>query len=370
MGRTAIWWAFGLVAAGAVYAGCTQNFDAFNTSEGTGAAGPGSGSGGSGQSTTTTHSGTMSTTTNSGTMSTSTMSTSTSTASNTGGSSSTTMAGTGGQGGGGCTDNTQCPGAQNDPCNVPTCDIPSGTCSVQTPLDAVCAAGVCDGSGNCVACTSTTNACPPTGNPCTTNQCMNNTCMPTNNGDGTDCGGGHTCVGSMCNGCTVDMDCGTTTFCDTFTCGAGHCSEVKTADDTVLPGGDQTTGDCHTMKCEGGVATNVENDGDVPVDNEDCTQDLCTNGTPSNPPTGIDTGCNEGGNHHCDGAGHCVACAQIGTSECNGGRECNLATFSCCSPSGDPCAAQNPKQCSGTATDSCNNPAAEVRRMHGRHRMR
>ena len=54
--------------------------------------------------------------------------------------------------------------------------------------------------------------------------------------------------------------------------------------------------------------TNAVNDTDLPVDGNDCTSDVCTNGTPTNPPTASGTSCNVNGKTLCDGAGVCVQC--------------------------------------------------------------
>jgi hypothetical protein len=62
------------------------------------------------------------------------------------------------------------------------------------------------------------------------------------------------------------------------------------------------------LKCDGeGGIKSVVDDADKPVDGNACTDDVCTNGAPSNPPVAADTSCG-GNNQICDGAGHCVGC--------------------------------------------------------------
>ena len=58
----------------------------------------------------------------------------------------------------------------------------------------------------------------------------------------------------------------------------------------------QTTGDCKQNQCDGAGTTVVVNlDTDVPVDGNQCTNDVCASGTPSNPPSAILTSCNQSG---------------------------------------------------------------------------
>ena len=54
----------------------------------------------------------------------------------------------------------------------------------------------------------------------------------------------------------------------------------------------------------------------VPVnDNNPCTDDVCLNGAPANPPTALGTACTSGGTK-CDGNGACIAC--LAASDCPG----------------------------------------------------
>ena len=55
----------------------------------------------------------------------------------------------------------------------------------------------------------------------------------------------------------------------------------------------QTAGDCKKNVCNGsGSVITAIDDTDIPVDGNACTQDVCTNGTPSNPPQPANTACN------------------------------------------------------------------------------
>jgi hypothetical protein len=69
----------------------------------------------------------------------------------------------------------------------------------------------------------------------------------------------------------------------------------------------QVAGDCKVLECNGnGTPVAVEDDTDIPVDGNACTDDVCTAGSPSNPPLAMDDSC--GGTNKCDGQGHCVGC--------------------------------------------------------------
>jgi hypothetical protein len=69
-------------------------------------------------------------------------------------------------------------------------------------------------------------------------------------------------------------------------------------------------------------------DADVPVDGTTCTDDVCTNGTPSNPPVALGTVCTDpaNGGQVCDAAGKCVQCND--PVDCGGG----MCTMNVCVP--------------------------------------
>jgi hypothetical protein len=147
----------------------------------------------------------------------------------------------------------------------------------------------CDGTGSCVACNSA-NQCPPPGPACKVAACTSHTCGSTNVAAG-----------------------------------------------TPLPAGQQVTGDCQLLVCDGsGGTTSQDQNSDVPVDGNQCTDDVCTSGTPSNPPSPPFSVCSQGGTA-CDGAGNCVpACglrpASPGVScpaACTGGCASGVCTIAC-----------------------------------------
>ncbi len=214
-----------------------------------------------------------------------------------------------------CLTAATCPQATNEcsaaACNAGTCGFdfaPSGTpTAAQTPGD--CQQNVCNGSGNIVSQSSNTDV-PVDGNQCTSDVCtagvpsnppapMGNACSQ---GGGSVCNGTGTCV--QCLGAT---DCpGQDNDCQTRTCMTGTCGFNFTAAGT--PTSTQTTGDCQQNQCNGlGGSVSVASNGDVPVDNNQCTNDVCTVGVPSNPPVAAGTACTQNGGTTCNATGTCVA---------------------------------------------------------------
>jgi len=133
------------------------------------------------------------------------------------------------------------------------------------------------------------------------------------------------CPQGVCVECVEPTTCpGTDTECQKRTCDAGRCGVGNVAANTRLAA--QTPGDCKANVCDGNGATTTANDDtDVPVDNRECTDDVCSNGAPSNPPKSADTSCTQGGGKVCDGAGACVACNAA--AQCGQDTECK--TFTC-----------------------------------------
>lgn len=160
---------------------------------------------------------------------------------------------------------------------------------------ATCAEGartICDGLGACVECVSATT-CPGTDGLCSVRACIDGACGFTPTGACVACVSATTCPGT-------DGPCGVRTCTD------GTCGFSATTSGTALPGEYQAAGDCHILRCNGfGTAVSSLFDIDVPVDGNACTLDVCTGGTPTNPPAPAGTPCGPGGGV-CDGAGACV----------------------------------------------------------------
>ncbi len=99
---------------------------------------------------------------------------------------------------------------------------------------------------------------------------------------------------------------------------------------SFAPAGKQTTaqtpGDCHQNQCDGaGHVVNAVDNTDIPVDTNQCTTAICTNGTPSTPPVAAGATCTQSGGVECNGAGACVQC--LVETECPGtDTECQQRT--------------------------------------------
>jgi hypothetical protein len=245
-------------------------------------------------------------------------------------------------------------------CLTHTCT--GGTCGVNVtaagtvvgnPTPGDCHTDQCDGAGGVTANVIDDNDVPADDS----NQCTNEVCVAgvpghPNAPQGTTCNqtGGTKCDGSGdCVQCFAPSDCGADTACKTHTCTGGACGENDVALGTVV--GNPTPGDCHTNQCDGtgGIVSAVD-DTDVPVDNNQCTADVCTAGVPSHPALPAGTSCGQNGGTECDGAGDCVQCVSDG--ECPPtGNECTVPACNAglCGASdvaaGTPTATQTPGDC-------------------------
>jgi stigma-specific protein Stig1 len=190
----------------------------------------------------------------------------------------------------------------------------------------------CDGL-SCQAGVCAAPSCDPPDQLCD-GSCTNVSSDPDNCGAcGSQCGGQESCCAGACfdeqtdlehcGGCGVVCAAPDHAECAAAVCSTGACGFTFQAAGTPVAG--QTAGDCQVRQCDGGdsIASNPDN-GDLPVDGNPCTEDLCVAGTPSNPPTAAGTSCGTG--LVCDGAGTCVQC--VSPSECPapGNAECAAAT--------------------------------------------
>ena len=217
----------------------------------------------------------------------------------------------------GCLAAGDCPG-KDDECRKRTCA--AGACGLSftskgTPIAAQsggdCKAVVCDGAGN-QATQAEDGDVPVDGKQCTTDQC--NAGVPSNppTAQGAACSqnGGKVCDGKgVCAQCLTAADCpGQDGECQARACNAGTCGVTNQPKSTPLKA--QLAGDCKAVVCDGaGASTTVNDDKDVPVDGNDCTQDACAAGAPSNPPAAAQAACKQNGGKVCDGKGACVDCA-------------------------------------------------------------
>ncbi|MBW2454941.1 MAG: hypothetical protein JRI68_10535 [Deltaproteobacteria bacterium] len=157
---------------------------------------------------------------------------------------------------------------------------------------------------------------PDDDNECTDDQCnqgvvtnepipLGTACTDPNEPNAAFCDDQGACV--ECNGPSDCSDLPADDECQTRTCTAGACGQDFTSASTPVTA--QQLGDCQEVVCDGSGGTQSNDDnGDVPVDNNDCTQDLCSSGTPSNPNEAANTACGSQGTLYCDGQGTCAGC--------------------------------------------------------------
>lgn len=212
----------------------------------------------------------------------------------------------------GCNVAADCSGT-DDECSQRTCtggvcgraNVKSGTAITnQTAGD--CKKVICDGAGNQQTVNDDTDTATDN-NSCTNDVCKNGTLSHPSVSDGTTCDGGKICKTGVCTGCTAAADCpSNNTECQTPTCTDGVCGVSNAAQGKLLT--TQTPGDCKTAICDGNGNVFSQNDNaDLPLDNNTCTNDVCTNGVPSNPAVGFGAVCSQNGGEFCDGNGACVA---------------------------------------------------------------
>lgn len=226
-----------------------------------------------------------------------------------------------------CSDASQCPGVDSD-CETRTCA--AGTCGLSyaqagtptnTQVAGDCRASQCDGLGNIVSVVDDSDL-PNDGNQCTDDLCVSGTPSiqarpvnsPCSQNGGSYCDGSGSCV--QCNSATQCP--GSDTECQQRTCSNFVCGVFFIPSGT--PTSSQVPGDCHINRCDGagGIASFI-NLADVPVDGNQCTNDICAAGVPENPPSSVGTACNQNGGTVCDGAGACVVAPQVvGTAPPNG----------------------------------------------------
>jgi hypothetical protein len=265
----------------------------------------------------------------------------------TGGQGGTGAGGTGaggtGAGGGGTGGEGGCHGVGDCPPPASSCELPfclAGQCGTtavqagtlvpaneQVPGD--CQVLVCNGVGGIVTQNDDADV-PDDGHQCTNDFCVSG--LPqylplalgthcTDN-DRSLCDGAGTCIDCLlpsdCAGLPPDDE------CQARTCDAGACGQDFAPNGTPILA--QQPGDCQLAVCDGnGGPATIPDDGDTPVDGNDCTNDLCTNGTPSHSNVPVGTAC--GPNHalQCNAAGQCAGC----TSAAQCGADTSCMTWSC-----------------------------------------
>ncbi|MDC3956593.1 hypothetical protein [Polyangium jinanense] len=223
-------------------------------------------------------------------------------------------------------------GAQNpcddgNPCTEDACNAGAGICMF-TDLDGLPTPGYVPVPGDCLQhiCVAgeDTAVTDDTDVPVDMNTCTFDVCTmgaPTNPpviaGEPCEPGKPEVCDGtSNCVACNEPADCvllPPDDVCQQRTCENHVCVQSFAPDGTTIDG--QTAGDCMRVVCDGAGATKeIVDDTDLPNDNNACTKNVCTNGTPTFPNEAINTACGAG--LYCDGGGKCVGCNEA--AQCEG----------------------------------------------------
>jgi hypothetical protein len=161
---------------------------------------------------------------------------------------------------------------------------------------------------------STTDATTTTGTSTTDASATTTDTTGATTTDATTTGGPTTTdVGTSTGGpeCFDDLGCDDALPCTLDQCSSGSCENTP-LDGVVAPSELQTSGDCQIVNCTMGSPSSDIDDTDLPVDGDACTDDVCSDGSASNPPANSGVTCPTG---VCDGAGSCVEC--LAPDDCN-----------------------------------------------------
>jgi hypothetical protein len=191
-------------------------------------------------------------------------------------------------------DNAEVPDDGN-PCTSDTCSA-GAPVHMNEPADTSCGGKlVCDGMGNCVGCTKP-NQCPDTGTNCKAKTCVDKVCGTMNVDPGTACQGGVCDAMGACVECLVDSDC---LGAGSPTCKAGVCVDMckdgtKNGNETDVDCGGgvcpvcadgkacSSDGDCMSTDCSGNVCVScmdkVKNGDETDVDCGGSCPNMCADG--------------------------------------------------------------------------------------------
>jgi hypothetical protein len=269
-----------------------------------------------------------------------------------------------------CQNAGQCP--SNNPCQTPSCDAQSGTCSYTNVSDGTPTPGVTQKDGDCHThvCNmgADTDAVDDTDTPavptamagCATGICTAGTPVVQPDANDSACStymgtsSGHCSAAGVCSQCAIDSECsGTNDDCQQQKCVGNACTQVNTSTGTPTSGNPaQMPGDCLTIVCNGnGGTTTVTDTADVPSDPTGCNPGVCNGSTPGHNQDPDGTACGNG--LKCL-LGACSGCANNGDcippETCAGG---GVPLVCGCTPL--TCAGTSPPTTCGSIPDGCGN---------------
>lgn len=256
-------------------------------------------------------------------------------------------------------------------CEMGECVAAFAPVGTPLPTDTAgdCRREVCDGADGTMIVDDDTDV-PEDGNECTEDLCTGSPLAPSNPAvsNGSECAGGGalSCQDGICVGCVNPTDCDAADSpCADWWCNTTTQQCIVDYVDPNLPGTlSQTDGDCQERVCNGSGGISVINDnGDAFDDDNDCTIDTCSQGTPIHTDEMLDTPCS--GSMFCDASGNCVDCNS--PSQCpQGANECEYATCAANAcmlvdrPDGYVIAAQTGGDCKTAVCDGSGNITSQA----------
>jgi hypothetical protein len=258
----------------------------------------------------------------------------------------------------GCLVDADC--GANGPCATYACAngscqatyVPNGQGDPGGQVGGDCKKKVCDGSGGATAIPDDGDI-PDDGNSCTTDTCSNG--VPSNTPQvGMACGNDGKCDGSgQCVGCLSNADCGQSTACVSYTCQSGSCVTEFVPSGQGNPGG-QTSGDCKKVVCNGsGGTTTINDNNDVKNDNDACTTDSCSNGSPVHTAITVPDDGNVCTDDTCDPAQGVIHPPVANGTSCGTCKACSNGVCSAAAANGDSCGS-----CRSCSSGFCYNDCA------------
>ena len=274
---------------------------------------------------------------------------------------------------GACTSASDCD--DGNLCTIDSCG-PDGACIHQAAPDGLAPT---QNPGDCQVVSCTAGAAqsaaddqdvPDDGDPCTADSCLDGQphfdAQAANGGPCDLDGGQGMCVDGGCVPAVCTLENEATLCVDANPCTDNYCNldtgQCETAPVSDGPAPEQTAGDCQLVMCASGALQPMIDNGDVPVDGNQCTEDVCTAGVPSNPVVTAGAPCDQAGGRVCDGAGACVECS--GPTDCISEPDNNECRSRSCGAhvcgmdyvgTGQPLAIQYPGDCLRRECDGAGN---------------